>query len=143
MNLKKVLVGSLVAIGVCSSEFFMQSNAQAATWHHGVPSFLKHSFYRTKLEPKYFYYGKHRVKNSNLRRYEGIRTHGSTLYFEGAQYNMTLKRCRYTKKGKLYTIKGKYGKSQTETIKIKKNSAKVLHVNTGNASGSERMTKIK
>lgn len=142
MNLKKIIVGSLVAVGVCTSGLFMQTNAQAATWHHGVPSFLKHSFYRTKLGPKYYILAGQKVK-INARRYEGIRTHGSTLYFEGAQYNMTLKKCRYTKKGKLYTIKGKYDKSQTETIKIKKSSAKVLHVNTGNASGSERMTKIK
>jgi len=154
MNIKKITLCSFAIVGLSFSLFSMNTNAQAATWHKGAPSFLKHSFYRTKLGPKYFNYGGKKVKNSNLRRYEGIRTYKSTIHFEGAQYNMNLSNCRYTKKGNHYLVRGKFSKSAKSypAIKIKKNSKKVLYVSAGSMykghtkpsfSKSERMTKIK
>lgn len=154
MNLKKLIFYSTVGTSALLFSFNLETPAQAATWHKGVPTFLKHSFYRTKLGPKYFTVQGKKVKNGNLRRYEGIRTYKSKILFEGAQYNMSLSKCKYKHKGKTFIILGKFNKTDDSrpALKIIKHSKKKLSVSAGeqyhrsskpNFFRLEKMTKIK
>ncbi|MFC6207445.1 hypothetical protein [Levilactobacillus tongjiangensis] len=153
MRLKKFKLFFLIGIGLSFSGVFLQTNAQAATWHKGVPSFLKHSFYRTKLEPKYHIIDGKKYKTMS-RLYEGIHTYKTTIKFSGHQYSMKLSNCKYTKKGTHFIIRGKFDKNAEgyPSLKVIKHSKKKLTVSSGTLykhpsriyyNEADKMTKIK
>ena len=153
MNFKKKAIQLVIMLGLIFVGFgILETRTQASSWHKGIPSFMKNSFYRTKLYPKYFKINGKRYKLAYRNRYEGVKTYKNTMYFDGAQYGMTLKNCHYYRKGNYYVVKGKHTKYDTgyPAIKIKRISKKVIYANSGSIINSkpsffnlEKMKKIK
>lgn len=151
MHLKKC-----VALVLASSGLFTlgmttcQHPAHAATWHKGVPKFLRGHFYRTKLEPKYVKMNGKKVP-INSRRSEDLHFTKTKVRYLGYQDAANLKGCHYTHKGKYIIIKGKYDKDMglTPALKVKKISNKVIYAGvdyytnstTPNFSQLKRMTR--
>ncbi|GEP72620.1 hypothetical protein FD12_GL000146 [Lentilactobacillus rapi DSM 19907 = JCM 15042] len=126
MKAKTMIVTALLTAGLGFGT--VSTSANAATWHKGTPGFLRNTFYRTKLGPKYIKWpGIGWAKNPNLRRYEGFKTYRTQVKFYGAQYNYRLKHAQYKHSGKTYIIKGGSG-----AIKVVRVNSHLVYANSGN-----------
>jgi len=151
------LAKSITLILASSGMLLLGSNiythpVQAASWHKGVPSFMKIHFYRTKLEPKYVKMAGKWVP-INSRRSEDIHIYKSNIRYLGYQDAAKLKNCHYTHKGKYLIIKGKYDKymHMYPALKVRKVTTKVIYAGieyynhnrfTSTTTKLRRMTRI-
>ncbi|WP_268913325.1 hypothetical protein [Lentilactobacillus sp. SPB1-3] len=115
--MKKVILWGTVILGMFGTLFFVEPIANAATWHNGVPTFLKSGFWM-KTKSKDFY-----IKFSNRAIYYGVKDD----YAVGVPLDSTvLTNPRYKKTGKSFVIDNKVSKQQnirTTIRKISKNKA--------------------
>lgn len=144
MKIKTIIATVLLTTGLGFG--IAGTTANASSWHKGTPGFLRNTFYRTKLSPKYVKLGNRWVRNGNAHRYEGFKTYQTQTKFYGYQYNLKLKNCHYKHSGHTYVIRGKYGYA-IKLVRIGKNR---IYANAGNVDSSgkgnfsklERMTRI-
>ncbi|GHP14458.1 hypothetical protein YK48G_18830 [Lentilactobacillus fungorum] len=137
MKTKTIIATALLTAGLGLGA--SSAAANASSWHKGTPGFLRNTFYRTKLGPKYVKIGNQWGKNG-LHRYEGFKTYRTQVKFYGYQYNLKLKSCHYKHSGHTYVVRGKYGYA----LKIVRTSKNHLYANTGNidSSGKGYFTKL-
>ncbi|GAY72050.1 hypothetical protein [Lentilactobacillus kosonis] len=105
--MKKVILWGTVVLGMFGILMTSTTTANAATWHKGVPTFLKSGFW-TLNKPKHTY-----IKFSNQAIYDLVPDEG---VFDGA----AAKDPEYKKSGKTYVIAIKISKHLHFTYTIRK-----------------------
>ncbi|KRL23007.1 hypothetical protein [Lentilactobacillus kisonensis] len=149
MKIKTIIATALLTAGFGLG--ITSTTANASVWHKGTPGFLRNTFYRTKLSPKYVKLGNRCVENGNAHRYEGFKTYRTQIKFYGYQYGVHLKGCRYKHSGHIYLIEGKYQKSleANPLVKVTRVNGHVIYANAGEhfsgghyVSKLEKMTRI-
>ncbi|WP_268913327.1 hypothetical protein [Lentilactobacillus sp. SPB1-3] len=132
--MKKVILWGTIVLGMFG--IFMTSNttANAATWHGGVPTFLKSGFWKSNKSEDFF------IKFSNPAIYF-ISDEDSVDIFDGG----TIANPRYKKTGKKYIIDNKNAKKQNiiSTIRrISKNKAIYHMIARGDDNITTHITRI-
>jgi len=107
--MKKIILWGTVVLGIFGIMLTSPTTANAATWHHGVPTFLKSGFW-TLNKPKKIYF-----KFSNQAIYY--------LYQDEEELDAGVtKNPIFKKNGKVYVIDNKITKDRQITLTIHKTS---------------------
>ncbi|MCI1553338.1 MAG: hypothetical protein LKH74_05375 [Levilactobacillus sp.] len=129
----KLGVTALVAI---SFGGVTATTADAATWHKGLPKFVRNKKFRTKFENKY-------------KEYTWARGTKRTFSIKHTQADIDVaKNVKYQKKGKTYLIRGTYPDRATHKLfakyyRVRKISNKKIKAGFGKRGKLMTMTKFK